>query len=406
MLDGFVEAAVASCVVSSSETECCELLYPSELRVVFCKPSGLNSNPSGSSDPWVAARPSGSLARVWEVGCVTSLQDLCAHCSGLQLLLRGECGRSVCSCHGGAVGAGLVGSGLSLVDDGCRQVQVQCSCSSSVHLGVSATVAERACVWCGLHRCTVVLCGTGLSVFTLMVIPCCWGVCCVGLVCGLLSVRYCALCSTRSALLLTLSRCSMCHVASLVERCDTYLWLMSAWCWLVVSSGEVLPESFSIVSGGSEGLRYAVGLAGAFLRVFPERCLGGFGGGSPSTCLCCFCSSACFSVLSDGPCCLVVGLCILVKVLTRIALCRFWRRFFPGVLCVHFGPPLCCPCGSKCAVWLGCVLVMFSQDGSWHFWWRFSPKLLCAILDFVCPHGSDGLFCFLVLGVLSQMVVW
>ncbi|MQM06442.1 hypothetical protein Taro_039265 [Colocasia esculenta] len=28
----------------------------------------LNSNPSGSSDPWVAARPSGSLAGVWEVG--------------------------------------------------------------------------------------------------------------------------------------------------------------------------------------------------------------------------------------------------------------------------------------------------------------------------------------------------
>ncbi|MQM20306.1 hypothetical protein Taro_053323 [Colocasia esculenta] len=71
------------------------------------------------------------------------------------------------------------------------------------------------------------------------------------------------------------------------------------------------------------------------------------------------------------------GLCILVKVLPRIALCRFWRRFFPGVLRVRFGPPLCCPCGSKCAVWLGCVLVRFSQDGSWRFWWRFSPMLPC-----------------------------
>ncbi|MQM16450.1 hypothetical protein Taro_049405 [Colocasia esculenta] len=30
--------------------------------------TGLNSNPSGSSDPRVAARPSGSLAGVWEVG--------------------------------------------------------------------------------------------------------------------------------------------------------------------------------------------------------------------------------------------------------------------------------------------------------------------------------------------------
>ncbi|MQM18143.1 hypothetical protein Taro_051129, partial [Colocasia esculenta] len=35
------EAVVAPCVVSSSESECCELLYQSELRVVFCKSSGL-----------------------------------------------------------------------------------------------------------------------------------------------------------------------------------------------------------------------------------------------------------------------------------------------------------------------------------------------------------------------------
>ncbi|MQL85451.1 hypothetical protein Taro_017975 [Colocasia esculenta] len=35
-----VEAAVAPCAVSSNEGECCELLYLSELRVVFCKFSG------------------------------------------------------------------------------------------------------------------------------------------------------------------------------------------------------------------------------------------------------------------------------------------------------------------------------------------------------------------------------
>ncbi|MQM12276.1 hypothetical protein Taro_045192 [Colocasia esculenta] len=35
-----VEAAVPPCAVSSSESECCELLYPSELRVVLCKFSG------------------------------------------------------------------------------------------------------------------------------------------------------------------------------------------------------------------------------------------------------------------------------------------------------------------------------------------------------------------------------
>ncbi|MQM14642.1 hypothetical protein Taro_047576 [Colocasia esculenta] len=51
------------------------------------------------------------------------------------------------------------------------------------------------------------------------------------------------------------------------------------------------------------------------------------------------------------------GLCILVNVLPRIALCRFWWRFFPGVLHVYFGPPLCCSCGLKCAVWLGRILM-------------------------------------------------
>ncbi|MQM09224.1 hypothetical protein Taro_042090 [Colocasia esculenta] len=74
-------------------------------------------------------------------------------------------------------------------------------------------------------------------------------------------------------------------------------------CFMLVSTIAVLRQS----------LRYAVGLAGAFWRVFLEQCLGGSGGGSPKTCLHCFCSSACCSVVSDGLCCLVVGLCILVK---------------------------------------------------------------------------------------------
>ncbi|MQM16619.1 hypothetical protein Taro_049577, partial [Colocasia esculenta] len=51
----FAETVVAPCVVSISESECCELLYLSELRVVLCKFLG-------SSDPWVAMRTSGSLA--------------------------------------------------------------------------------------------------------------------------------------------------------------------------------------------------------------------------------------------------------------------------------------------------------------------------------------------------------
>ncbi|MQM04094.1 hypothetical protein Taro_036890 [Colocasia esculenta] len=121
---------------------------------------------------------------------------------------------------------------------------------------------------------------------------------------------------------------------------------------------------------GAEGkTRYAasVGLAGAFWRVFPERCLGGSGGGSPRTVLCCFCSSAGCSILSDVSCCLVVWvvhsgegssqdhpMSLLVEVLPRSAL----RSFRATVVW---------PCGSKCVVWLGCVLVRFSQDGSWRF---------------------------------------
>ncbi|MQM03181.1 hypothetical protein Taro_035955, partial [Colocasia esculenta] len=63
---------VALCVASSVSCEC-EHLYR-ELRVAFLQVlelfefiaylTGLNSNPSGSSDPWVAAQPSASLAGV------------------------------------------------------------------------------------------------------------------------------------------------------------------------------------------------------------------------------------------------------------------------------------------------------------------------------------------------------
>ncbi|MQL76495.1 hypothetical protein Taro_008881, partial [Colocasia esculenta] len=76
-------------------------------------------------------------------------------------------------------------------------------------------------------------------------------VCYVSCVCGLLSVHCCALCSARSALLLGLSRRSVCHVASLVERCDTCQWLLSAWCWLVVSSSETTRKVWVRPSGDS-----------------------------------------------------------------------------------------------------------------------------------------------------------
>ncbi|MQM22210.1 hypothetical protein Taro_055259, partial [Colocasia esculenta] len=44
----------------------------------------------------------------------------------------------------------------------------------------------------------------------------------------------------------------VCRVAPLVEHCYTCLWLLSALCWLVVNSGELLSELFSVGSGGSE----------------------------------------------------------------------------------------------------------------------------------------------------------
>ncbi|MQM09799.1 hypothetical protein Taro_042677 [Colocasia esculenta] len=56
-------------------------------------------------------------------------------------------------------------------------------------------------------------------------------------------------------------------------------------CSVLVSAVAVLPQS----------LRCDVGSASAFWRVFSERCLGGFVGGSPRTCLRCLCSYACYS---------------------------------------------------------------------------------------------------------------
>ncbi|MQL84655.1 hypothetical protein Taro_017165, partial [Colocasia esculenta] len=94
-----------------------------------------------------------------------------------------------------------------------------------------------------------------------------------------------------------LSSCSVCRVASLVKRCDTCLWLLSAWCWLIVSSSEVLLESFSVGSDGTEvspeltvpcsflsvvvlpqGLSVSFGWA-AFWCGSPRMALGAFGGG-------------------------------------------------------------------------------------------------------------------------------
>ncbi|MQL84977.1 hypothetical protein Taro_017503 [Colocasia esculenta] len=103
------------------------------------------------------------------------------------------------------------------------------------------------------------------------------------------------------------------------------------------------------------------------------------------------------------------GLCILVKVLPRIALCRFWWRFSPKllrVISVVAALSLCrdelsllpvglfalqsawaLPVKASCAwpcIWLlrwpACLVVRFQV---------FSAVLA----DFVCPRGSGGLLC-------------
>ncbi|MQL99532.1 hypothetical protein Taro_032258, partial [Colocasia esculenta] len=108
--------------------------------------------------------------------------------------------------------------------------------------------------------------------------------------------------------------------------------------FVLISFVAVLPQP----------LRYAVVLDGAFWRVFLQRCLGGSGGGSPRTCLHCFCLLQCslyWSVLigrwvahsgegssQDRP------LSLLAKVLPRSVLCSFraticavgWAAFWRG----------------------------------------------------------------------------
>ncbi|MQL99598.1 hypothetical protein Taro_032317 [Colocasia esculenta] len=68
-----------------------------------------------------------------------------------------------------------------------------------------------------------------------------------------------------STSLLELSRCFVCCVVPLVKRCDTCLWLLSALCRLVVNSSEVLPEFFSVGSGGGEN-----GTLVVLVEVLPE----------------------------------------------------------------------------------------------------------------------------------------
>ncbi|MQM18214.1 hypothetical protein Taro_051201 [Colocasia esculenta] len=82
--------------------------------------------------------------------------------------------------------------------------------------------------------------------------PSCWG-CVLLTVC--LALRACASLGIVLCLVGIFARAKqmlVCRVATLVERCDTCLWLLPALCWLFVNSGEVFPEFFSVCSGGGE----------------------------------------------------------------------------------------------------------------------------------------------------------
>ncbi|MQM12607.1 hypothetical protein Taro_045528, partial [Colocasia esculenta] len=98
-----------------------------------------------------------------------------------------------------------------------------------------------------LLGCVLVGCPLLVGVCPYWMSPCCWGVC--------LALRACALLGTVLFSVVVVARAKqmlVCCVAPLVECCDTYLWLLSALCWLVVDPGEVLPEFFSASSGGGE----------------------------------------------------------------------------------------------------------------------------------------------------------
>ncbi|MQM22700.1 hypothetical protein Taro_055755, partial [Colocasia esculenta] len=150
--------------------------------------------------------------------------------------------------------------------------------------------------------CVLVGCPLLVGVCPCWMSPCCWGVCCWLCVWPCMPVCHWALCSAHSTSLLELSRCFVCRVALLVECCDTWLLRCIAWlpCVLVrfprivgCCPGKVRSQDCSgHVSAGccaTSRLRYAaVVLAVAFWWVFPEWRLGGFGGGSPRTNLCCF----------------------------------------------------------------------------------------------------------------------
>ncbi|MQM19952.1 hypothetical protein Taro_052965 [Colocasia esculenta] len=112
-----------------------------------------------------------------------------------------------------------------------------------VHVGVSRRLRELVCgvafIGAGLlpvdpvEGSCLVGCPLVIGVCPCWMSPCYWG-CVLGWLCvwPCVPVRRCALCSAQSTSLLELSRCFVCWVAPLVERCDT--WLLRCIAWLLV----------------------------------------------------------------------------------------------------------------------------------------------------------------------------
>ncbi|MQM06305.1 hypothetical protein Taro_039126, partial [Colocasia esculenta] len=209
---------------------------------------GLSSNPFGSSDPWVAARPSGSLAggpggRV--VTVVSELRGL-VRCWPVRVELLFDVAsfpaRFKCELQESVAAI----TGCACYERGCwfARAAVEFVVGLHIRVGVSLRLGEPTC--------GVAFTGAGLwsaepveGVLASLAIPLLLGcVLCWLCVWPRMPVRHCALCSPQSML--------VCRVAPLVERCYTYLWLLSALCWLVVNFGELLPKFFSVGSGGSE----------------------------------------------------------------------------------------------------------------------------------------------------------
>ncbi|MQM14639.1 hypothetical protein Taro_047574, partial [Colocasia esculenta] len=254
------EATVVPCVVSNSESECCELLYPSELRVVLYSFSG-----SVGGDANLRVPGGGPGGRVVTVISELVSTEICKEVYGFpaSFVCALQCVTVVAASRAWRVWSlgvfvpwwrGWRWTRWQWSSPYGGRLQASLGTVLFVVFGafgcVCAVVAERAYVWRGLHRCR------GFS-----------------------------------------------------QDCS-----------VLVSAVAVLPQ----------GLRCVVGLDGAFCRngalVVLVEVLPG---------LACV-ASACYSVLSDGPCCLVVWvvhsgegssqdrpLSLLEEVLPRSALCSF-----------------------------------------------------------------------------------